>query len=85
MFKFLQDEKASLVLHSALHQANRIYQGYVMEIDKIRNEKSTSHLTSGHQTLFHALLNSGLPPEEKTSLRLGDEARGLIAAGTFTT
>lgn len=56
-----------------------------MEVDKIRNEKNTSHLTSGHRTLFHALLSSDLSPEEKTSHRLGDEARGLIAAGTFTT
>ncbi|MCJ1271041.1 hypothetical protein MMC22_010940 [Lobaria immixta] len=57
---------------------------YAAEIDKIRSEKSTMHLTSGHQTVFHALLNSDLPPAEKTSTRLGEEARGLVGAGTFT-
>lgn len=85
MYKWLQDEAASLLIYTALHQSNRTHQGYTMEIDKIRSEKNTSHLTSGHQTVFHALLNSDLPPEEKTSRRLGEEARGMIGAGTFTT
>lgn len=85
MNRFLQDQPASLLSHTALHQANRICQSYAAEIDKIRSEKSTSHLTSGHQTVFHTLLNSDLPSAEKTSDRLGEEALGLIGAGTFTT
>lgn len=85
MYKILQDEKVSRLLRTHLHQSNRTYQTYAMEIDKIRLEKSSSHLTSGHQTVFHALLNSDLPPVEKTSFRLGEEAKGLIAAATFTT
>ena len=85
MYQFLQDQPASLLSHTALHQSNRIYQSYAAEIDKIRSEKSTSHLTSGHQTVFHALLNSDLPSAEKTSHRLGEEAMGLISAATFTT
>lgn len=38
-----------------------------------------------YKTIFHEILNSKLPPEEKTITRIGDEANVTIAAGTLTT
>jgi cytochrome P450 len=38
-----------------------------------------------YRTIFHEILNSKLPPEEKTIARLGDEAGVTLAAGTLTT
>jgi cytochrome P450 len=38
-----------------------------------------------YRTIFHEILNSKLPPEEKTLARLGDEASVTLAAGTLTT
>jgi len=41
--------------------------------------------TVKHPTIFHELLNSDLPPGEKTDARLGDEAQLIVAAGLITT
>ncbi|KAL8747967.1 MAG: hypothetical protein Q9190_000231 [Brigantiaea leucoxantha] len=38
-----------------------------------------------HQTVFHSLLTSSLPPAEKTPARLAAEAQVLVSAGTETT
>ena len=40
---------------------------------------------TNHRTIFHDILDSKLPPEEKSISRLGDEASLTIAAGTLTT
>jgi cytochrome P450 len=40
---------------------------------------------SQYRTIFHEILDSKLPPEEKTIARLGDEAGVAISAGTLTT
>lgn len=37
-----------------------------------------------YRTIFHEILNSKLPPKEKTLARLGDEASVTLAAGTLT-
>jgi len=42
------------------------------------SEKSSEHLP--HPTIFHDLLDSTLPPEEKTVQRLADEAQTLVIA-----
>ncbi len=44
------------------------------------NEKSTSH-----ETLFSVLLQSSLPPEELSQLRLQHEAISVVGAGLETT
>ena len=36
-------------------------------------------------TVFHGLLNSGLPPSEKSNQRLRQEAQLLVLAGQDTT
>ncbi|PQE27938.1 cytochrome P450 protein [Rutstroemia sp. NJR-2017a BBW] len=38
-----------------------------------------------HMTIFHAILDSKLPPEEKTVERLSEDAQVLVMAGTLTT
>ena len=40
---------------------------------------------SSHQTLFHEILSSNLPPEELRLNRLQNEAMGMIGAGVETT
>jgi len=40
---------------------------------------------SSHATIFHEILKSDLPPNEKTVDRLWQEAQILVAAGTETT
>jgi cytochrome P450 len=44
-----------------------------------------AHKTATHPTIFHEVLNSDLPAEEKTDARLGDEAQLIVAAGLITT
>lgn len=44
-----------------------------------------AHKTVEHPTIFHELLESDLPEEEKSNARLGDEAQLIIAAGLITT
>lgn len=43
------------------------------------------HKDNKHATIFHELLNSDLPEEEKSNARLGDEAQLIVAAGLITT
>jgi cytochrome P450 len=38
-----------------------------------------------HRTIFHDVLTSKLPPEEKTIERLADDAQMVVMAGTLTT
>jgi cytochrome P450 len=46
---------------------------------------SSKSSNTQYRTIFHEILNSKLPPEEKTLARLGDEASVTLAAGTLTT
>ncbi|CAG8961502.1 hypothetical protein HYFRA_00013853 [Hymenoscyphus fraxineus] len=54
------------------------------QVEDIREEKDLSHLTSGHRTVFHDLIQSSLSPAEKSPSRLRDEAFSLITAGSGT-
>lgn len=38
-----------------------------------------------YRTIFHSILNSNLPPEEKSIARLADEAQMFVMAGTTST
>jgi hypothetical protein len=55
------------------------------KLDRISQEfeKGTPQLE--HPTIFHTVLQSDLPPQEKTRDRLGDEAQLVIGAGVTTT
>ncbi|KAL2406813.1 Cytochrome P450 monooxygenase sdnE [Exophiala dermatitidis] len=55
------------------------------QVKQIREGTNAAYKEKGHATIFHELLNSNLPPAEKTDARLGDEAQLVIAAGLLTT
>jgi cytochrome P450 len=50
------------------------------EMKRIAQDKMSTQ-----PTLFHEILDSKLPPEEKTSPRLGQELHAVVGAGTETT
>jgi cytochrome P450 len=52
---------------------------------KLANIANGNSKNSGRQTVFHEVLESDLPPEEKGLQRLGDEAQLVIGAGLETT
>ncbi|KAK2738258.1 hypothetical protein FQN57_007121 [Myotisia sp. PD_48] len=54
-------------------------------INDIRHGVNDGYKFSKHRTIFHEVLNSDLPDEEKTNARLGDEAQLIVAAGLITT
>ena len=54
-------------------------------IREIREGMNQAHQSAGHTTIFHEILSSDLPPEEKTDVRLADEAQLVVAAGIITT
>jgi cytochrome P450 len=55
------------------------------QVKEIREGINDAHKHARHSTIFHELLNSDLPAEEKSDARLGDEAQLIIAAGLITT
>ncbi|TVY83338.1 Cytochrome P450 monooxygenase sdnE [Lachnellula suecica] len=55
-----------------------------MKIAKIISGEDQSHTKTQHPTIFHELLESNLPPQEKAIDRLGDEAQLMIGAGLET-
>ncbi len=56
-----------------------------MAAEAARAMNSPKPSNTQYRTIFHEILNSKLPPEEKTLARLGDEATVTLAAGTLTT
>lgn len=55
----------------------------IAKIEAEVKEDKQKHLE--HPTIFHELLNSSLPPQEKTTQRLAHEAQVVLAAGLETT
>lgn len=55
------------------------------QVGEIRHGINDAHKHVSHPTIFHELLNSDLPQEEKSDARLGDEAQLIVAAGLITT
>lgn len=53
------------------------------QVDTIIDENKTGKKSDG--TIFQTLLDSDLPPEEKSAERLQDEAQTLVGAGSETT
>jgi cytochrome P450 len=54
------------------------------QVGDIREGINEAHKNVTHPTIFHELLNSDLPTEEKSNARLGDEAQLIVAAGLIT-
>jgi cytochrome P450 len=55
------------------------------EVGEIRKGINEAHKNVKHPTIFHELLNSDLPAEEKSDASLGDETQLIVAAGLITT
>ena len=87
LYKVMMKDKVDplFTLKLTLRQAYKILKTYALEVDEIKSGKNISDSTSDHRSILHALVNSDLPSAEKDSRRLGDEASGLIGAGTLTT
>ncbi|KAB8291534.1 hypothetical protein EYC80_006336 [Monilinia laxa] len=59
--------------------------GLQTQIGAIINGKNTDHKRSSHPTIFHEILSSDLPSNEKSVERLWQEGQTVIGAGTETT
>ncbi|KAH7417587.1 putative cytochrome P450 [Cadophora sp. MPI-SDFR-AT-0126] len=68
-----------------LHMLLVLQKDLRVKIAKIISGEDQSHIKSHHPTIFHELLESNLPPHEKSIDRLGDEAQLMIGAGLETT
>ncbi|GAW22252.1 hypothetical protein ANO14919_117880 [Xylariales sp. No.14919] len=55
------------------------------QIENIMDGRNEEWAAKNHPTIFHAILDSKLPPHEKTVERLTEEAQVLVMAGTLTT
>lgn len=55
------------------------------QIKDIKTGVNTNNRGLSHATIFHKILGSTLPEEEKSVRRLSDEAEVLVLAGTLTT
>lgn len=66
---------------------NKSCEAKIREImqDREKSAAKASQKMSTQPTLFHELLDSDLPPQEKTFDRLADECQSVIGAGTETT
>jgi cytochrome P450 len=60
-------------------------QNTLKQIANIQAGVNDYNKSVSHPTIFHSILNSKLPPEEKTAVRIADEAQVLMLAGTLTT
>jgi cytochrome P450 len=49
------------------------------------NQPPSERTKTTHTTIFHEILDSKLPPEEKTIARLAEDGGALVGAGTVTT
>jgi cytochrome P450 len=73
----------SLHMDSICLLANE-HQSMRRQVIQILKDKSDSHKDLAHPTIFHALLSSDLPQEDKEVERLTEEAHVVIAAGQET-
>ncbi|KAI1361347.1 cytochrome P450 [Xylaria arbuscula] len=55
------------------------------QIRDIKSGANDAHYNVAHKTVFNELLNSDLPPEEKSAERLKHEAASLVGGGVETT
>ncbi|KAA6414183.1 MAG: P450 monooxygenase [Lasallia pustulata] len=72
------------LINPRLYEMVKLDRGWYRQIDNIRVEEKVSD-KSTENTIFHKILRSDLDPQERTTVRLVEEARTLIGAGTITT
>jgi len=68
-----------------LHMLLVLQKDLRVKIAKIINGEDQASTKAQHPTIFHELLESDLPPQEKSIRRLADEAQLMIGAGLETT
>lgn len=54
-------------------------------VNKVREIRTSSNPERIKSTIFEGILESSLPPEEKTDIRLASEAQLIVFAGEGTT
>jgi len=54
-------------------------------IKSIMEGENQNHKSASHPTIFHSILDSDLPPQEKELRRLSQEGQTIVGAGTETT
>ena len=69
-------------LHTFLILAKNCFQQWKRQIEDIMKSDDLKNI---NDTIFHGLLNSNLPPSEKSIDRLLQEAQLLVVAGQDTT
>lgn len=62
-----------------------LLQDFKRSITAIKDGQNEAYKNVSHPTLFHEMLNSGLPPKENTVTRLFQEAQVIIGAAILTT
>lgn len=75
----------TIKLNSDMASYVKLQKDIFKQIDHIQTATYDGHLKVSHDTIFHEILNSKLPPEEKTSTRLWQDGQVTVIAGTLTT
>jgi cytochrome P450 len=55
------------------------------QVDRIKSSETHQWYENDHPTIFHAILDSKIPANEKTAERLSEDAQVVVMAGTLTT
>ncbi|KAK0125722.1 hypothetical protein ONS95_000277 [Cadophora gregata] len=76
---------AAAALHPAMASFVAQKRDNLAQIKTIQASSTKSTNDSEIPTIFHSILSSKLPPQEKTDTRLSDDAQVLTMAGTLTT
>ncbi|KAF2275384.1 cytochrome P450 monooxygenase [Westerdykella ornata] len=84
VFKALPDSVVA-ALNPALASFAKQKRTSRAQVEKIIAGDNEEWRGKEHPTIFHAALDSKLPPEEKTIDRLADDAQMMVMAGTLTT
>lgn len=75
----------TIQLNSDMASYIKLQKDIFKQIDDIQTATYSGHLKVSYDTIFHEILNSKLPPEEKTSTRLWQDGQVTVIAGTLTT
>jgi cytochrome P450 len=78
-------DKLTRLTHPAMAAFVAQKRNTAAQIAQIKSGENSMNKDLSHPTIFHELLNSKLPENEKSVIRLSDEAQVLMMAGTLTT
>ncbi|KUJ23231.1 putative cytochrome P450 [Mollisia scopiformis] len=78
-------EHIAVRIHRSTREAIYIRSKMYAQVQKVMAAPEGTYLKGGHKTIFHEILGSSLPPNEKSVARLAQEAFTIIPAGTIST